>query len=1438
MRSTGLRHRFYLKVSTGLALAFAMLALVGPERVQAAPLPTGFSDGVVLNGLTQPTAVRFASDGRVFVAEKSGLIKVFDSLSDPTADVFANLNAQVYNFWDRGLLGLALDPNFPASPYVYVAYTHDAVIGGIAPRWGTPGVLSDPCPSPPGATADGCVVSGRVSRLTASGNSMTGAEQVLVEDWCQQFPSHTVGSLAFGADGALYVSGGDGASFFFADYGQNGNPCGDPPSEGGALRSQDIRTSGDPAGLGGTIIRIDPATGAALPDNPRSTSPDPNERRIVASGFRNPFRFALKPGTNELWVGDVGWSEHEEIDIVNPTQVENFGWPCYEGAARHSSYDGLNLSLCENLYATPSAVKQPHFTYRHRNPAFPGDTCANGNGSSGAGVAFYQGGTYPSRYSGAVFFADYSRDCISVLIGGSASAPEEFATNALNPVDLQIGPGGDVYYVDFDGGTVHRITFAGQPPPPPTGAYVSDLAWGSSSNGWGPIERDRSNGELGAADGGPLRLNGTTFAKGLGVHAPSELVLPLSGCSAFRATVGVDDEVGSQGAVRFQVFGDGVKLWESAVLTGTSAPLPVDVNVTGRSSLRLVVDGAGPEDYDHADWADARIVCSAADTTAPTVTSVSPANGATGVSQSVRPAAVFSEPLAAGSVTTSTFTLRKQGASVDTAGSVAYDGVTRTVTLTPTVPLDAGASYTARLVGGAAGVKDVAGNPLAADHTWTFTVAAAADTTAPTVTSVSPASGATGVSQSVRPAAVFSEPLAVGSVTTSTFTLRKQGASVDTAGSVAYDGATRTVTLTPAAVLDAGASYTARVVGGASGVKDVAGNPLAADHTWTFTVAAAPNTAPMPVIAAPVAGTTWAVGDSISFSGSATDPQDGTLAPSRLSWALILHHCGGAGCHTHPIQSFEGVAGGSFTTPDHEYPSHLELRLTATDSAGLAAVVSRQLDPRAVDLTFQTVPVGLSLVVGSSAAATPFTRTAIVGSQNVVGATSPQTIGGQPYVFSTWSDGGSQSHTVIAPSASTTYTATFTPSSGTTTTTFVSDMTWVSSTNDWGPVERDQSNGEALAGDGAPLRLNGVVFAKGLGTHAASDLVVALGGSCSSFKATVGVDDEVGSAGSVRFQVLGDGVLLWESAVLTGASVSVPVDVNVSGRSSLRLVVTNGGNNEDFDHADWAEARVTCSTSDTTAPTVSSVTPAAGATGVSPSVRPTATFSEPMSSVTAATFTLRKAGASSDVAASVAYDAVTRTATLTPAASLDAGGSYTARVLGGAAGVRDAAGNPLAADHTWTFTVATGPVRAFPSSVVRETGTAAGGDAASLAADDNNYYLVNSTTTGTRTTSWYGVISNVPNSLTALSATYRGANSATCTQTVGIWRWTTSAWVTLATRSSGTTEFTHAGLVPTGALADYVSGTTGNGEVRVRVRCTRTGNFTSRGELLFVDYTP
>src|SRR5215212_3210139 len=198
--------RRLLGLGSILVLALATVAAVVLPPVPpsaAATLPSGFQETVVFSGLSNPTAVRFARDGRVFVAEKRGVIKVFDSLTDTTPDVFADLNVNVYNFWDRGLLGMTLAPNFPTNPYVYVLYTYDHVLGSTspAPRWGTPGVYSDPCPTPPGATGDGCVVSGRLSRLQASGNAMTGSEPVLVEDWCQQYPSHSIGAVQFGTDG-------------------------------------------------------------------------------------------------------------------------------------------------------------------------------------------------------------------------------------------------------------------------------------------------------------------------------------------------------------------------------------------------------------------------------------------------------------------------------------------------------------------------------------------------------------------------------------------------------------------------------------------------------------------------------------------------------------------------------------------------------------------------------------------------------------------------------------------------------------------------------------------------------------------------------------------------------------------------------------------------------------------------------------------------------------------------------------------------------------------------------------------------------------------------------------------------------------------------------------------------------------------------------------
>jgi glucose/arabinose dehydrogenase len=488
-----------------LLSSLAGLGASAPGAAADAALPQGFQDSVAFGGLDQPTAVRFAPNGMVFVAEKAGKIEVYSELGDETPELFKDLRTETYDHGDRGLLGLAIDPEFPTKPYIYALFTYDKVIGDpTVPKWGTPDHTGDFCPVVPANGADDCVVSGRLVRYTANVtkdgenhlHAVAGGEKPLIaEDWCQQFSSHSIGDLHFGPEGALYASGGDGANFTSADFGQFGNPanpCGDPPggfgvaltaptAEGGSLRSQDLRTPApaDPTGLNGTIIRIDPETGKGWPSNPDFASSDENAQRIVALGFRNPFRFTIDPQTDEIYSGSVGSSEFEEIDRFDPTSgsLYNSGWPCYEGVNPQFQFVKLALSLCESLYEEteeggPGAASPPLFFYSHRQGVMPGDECSYASGSAISGLSFYEGNEFPAAYKGALFFSDSVRNCIYVMYPGSDGRPDpskiaSFMTGGSNypGVDIQEGPDGSLYYVSLFGegftpGAIHRITYA------------------------------------------------------------------------------------------------------------------------------------------------------------------------------------------------------------------------------------------------------------------------------------------------------------------------------------------------------------------------------------------------------------------------------------------------------------------------------------------------------------------------------------------------------------------------------------------------------------------------------------------------------------------------------------------------------------------------------------------------------------------------------------------------------------------------------------------------------------------------------------------------------------------------------------------------------------------------------------------------------------------
>src|SRR5690606_21148016 len=163
---------------------------------------------------------------------------------------------------------------------------------------------------------------------------------------------------------------------------------GSPPGEGGSLRVQDLDTDGDPLGLNGTIIRVDPMTGAAAPGNPLYDVPGmpENGRRMLAYGLRNPFRFAFRPGTDEIWTGDVGETRFEEINIVPGIAADgdvprNFGWPCHEGPEPHPNWVFAELPICDNLYAGMGR-------FGYTPPAFAYD---RDHGGSITGIAFYSG---------------------------------------------------------------------------------------------------------------------------------------------------------------------------------------------------------------------------------------------------------------------------------------------------------------------------------------------------------------------------------------------------------------------------------------------------------------------------------------------------------------------------------------------------------------------------------------------------------------------------------------------------------------------------------------------------------------------------------------------------------------------------------------------------------------------------------------------------------------------------------------------------------------------------------------------------------------------------------------------------------------------------------------------------------------------------------------
>lgn len=220
------------------------------------------------------------------------------------------------------------------------------------------------------------------------------------------------------------------------------------------------------------------------------------------------------------------------------------------------------------------------------------------------------------------------------------------------------------------------------------------------------------------------------------------------------------------------------------------------------------------------------------DVTAPVIIATSPGNGATGISTNTSVSAIFSEAMNAATINSSSFELRNSDNVLIPSG-VSYNAAAKKATLTPLAPLSNLSSYTATVKGGSAGVKDVAGNAMANHRIWSFTTAAPADATPPVVLSVSPDDGSHGVAITDIISAVFSEPMNAATINNSTVQLFDNTNTL-VAASVNYNAAEATVVLTPSASLMNASTYTAKIKAGSGGVKDLAGNPMTSDYTWSF----------------------------------------------------------------------------------------------------------------------------------------------------------------------------------------------------------------------------------------------------------------------------------------------------------------------------------------------------------------------------------------------------------------------------------------------------------------------------------------------------------------------------------------------------------------------------------------------------------------------------
>jgi glucose/arabinose dehydrogenase len=431
-----------ITTTVSIFIGLAILAYTsGPVAAQSTTaLPAGFEDRLVAN-VSSPTALAFTPDGRLLITTQAGALRIYQNgnlLPSPAL----NLSSVICSDFERGLLGVAVDPNFAANHTIYLYYTYKKSGG---------------CPSnSPNSPVN------RVSRFVLANNNIIApsSEVVLLDNIPSPNGNHNAGDLHFGADRLLYVSVGDGGCDYNGNSGCAGNN--DAARDQHVLLGKILRITRD-----GGIPAANPFVG---PNSARCnvnghTVPGQRCQETFAWGLRNPFRFAFRPGANQFYLNDVGQGKWEEID--EGQAGADYGWNVREGHCANGS--------TTNCGPPPAGMTNPIYDYGRATG------CA-----SITGGAFVPSGVWPATYNNAYLFSDYVCGKIFQLVpsGGGGFTTTEFVTGlgANSAVTMIFGPHNNtqaLYYTTYaGGGQVRRIAYVGSANSPPTAVISANPTFG------------------------------------------------------------------------------------------------------------------------------------------------------------------------------------------------------------------------------------------------------------------------------------------------------------------------------------------------------------------------------------------------------------------------------------------------------------------------------------------------------------------------------------------------------------------------------------------------------------------------------------------------------------------------------------------------------------------------------------------------------------------------------------------------------------------------------------------------------------------------------------------------------------------------------------------------------------------------------------------------